>query len=326
MGSRTLAGLGAILLIAACSPARSPTPVITAPVAIETPESTLPSASPQPSEEATGERSPDGIPASIDGRPVLRGDGALDFADAQADSSAFLVGGWVTFLPGPRFCPLIPTDEAEWWTRDCLRAQFTDVAGTVDKALTDAVTFRFVFEGLRTGPVIAEVHVHDPRAGDCGAARAACDAMIVVERTVWTGDDATAHGPLTPVAVADLLTTAQGSRDMRAWGEDSGFKDCGSELPSAQLYTVDSGNDRTPGVTLVELEPSIDAMQRAAPANAIECESTAVANGVATSTDHRWLVVANAALLVRTQGEPTPEDRAFLDRLRLGLEELAANE
>jgi hypothetical protein len=257
---------------------------------------------------------------------VLRGDAALAFADEQVDSTSFLVGGWVTYYPGTRFCPIVPEAEAGSWTRDCGPAQLTDVVGTVDRELTKAITFHFAREGLRTGPMIAEVHVHDPRAGECGAARAACDALMVVERTLWTGDDATAPGPLTPVAIADVLTTAQGSRDMRAWGDGSVFMDCGSELPSAQLFSVESGNALTPGVTLVELEPSIDAMDRAAPANPIECETQALVDGVKTSTDHRWLVVANAALLVRTNGEPTGEDRAFIDRLGLLLSELVANE
>ena len=285
-----------------------------------------PGATPGPSDAAADERSPDGIPTMVDGRPVLRGDAALAFADAQADAAPFLVGGWVTYLPGPRFCPVVPSDEAGSWTRDCVRAQFADLAGTEDQELTEAITFRFVLDGLRTGPVIAEVHVHDPRADECGPVRAACDAMMVVERTVWTGDDATTPEPLTALAIADVLTTAQGARDMRAWGDGSVFQDCGATLPSAQVFTVDSGNALTPGVTLVELEPSIAAMTRAAPADPVACESTAVANGVETSTDHRWLVVANAALLVRTNGVPTPEDRAFIDRLGVLLGEVAASE
>ena len=314
-----------MVLIAACAPAPSPSPVASGAVTTESPATTSAPMAPTPSEAAAA-RSPDGIPTSVDGRPVLRGDAALAFADEQADATSFLIGGWVTYYPGPRFCPIVPSEEQGAWTRDCGPPEFTDIAGTVDQGLTKAITFRFALDGLPTGPVIAEVHVHDPRAGECGPARAACDAMMVVERTIWAGDDATAPRPLTPAAVADVIATAQGSRDMRAWGEGSVFKDCGSTLPSAVLFTVDSGNGLTPGVTLVELEPTIDAMTRAAPANAVECETQALIDGVMTSTDHRWLVVANAALLVRTNGEPTPEDRAFIDQLGRILGELAANE
>jgi hypothetical protein len=312
----TLARIGAIMLMAACSPAPSSTSVASGGMPTEAPASRA----------AAVERSPDGIPTIVDGRPVLRGQAALDFADAQADATSFLVGGWVTYYPGTRLCPIVPEDESGSWTRDCGPARFTDVAGTVDEELTNAITFHFVLEGLRTGPVIAEVHVHDPRAGECGAARAACDALMVVERAIWTGDDARAAGPLTAAGIADVLVAAQGSRDMRAMGDGSVFTDCGSELPSAQLFSVESGNALTPGVTLVELEPTIDAMRRAAPANAVECETQALINGVMTSTDHRWLVVANAALLVRTNGEPTGKDLAFIDRLGLMLGQLAATE
>ena len=240
MSSRTLGCICAILLIVACSPSPSPSPIASSGVTTESPASTPPATTLGPGDAAAGARSPDGIPTIVDGRPVLRGQAALDFADEQVDAAPFLVGGWVTYLPGPRFCPLIPNEEAGSWTRDCGPAQFADVAGTDDEKLTAAITFRFVLPGLRTGPVIAEVHVNDPRADECGAARAACDAMMVVERTLWTGDDATAPGPLTAVAVADALTTAQGSRDMRAWGDNSVFKDCGTTLlpPNSSRSTV----------------------------------------------------------------------------------------
>lgn len=299
MRSRTIAGFGLVVLMAACSTSPSPSPI------------------------GAHDRSPDGIPLRLDGRPVLRGEAALDSARLQVDASSFLVGGWVTYYPGGRLCPIVPEEEAGSWTRDCGPARFTDVAGTVDQELTGAITFHFALEGLRTGPVIAEVHVNDPRAVECRAARAACDAMMVVEQTIWTGDAATAPGPLTPARIAEVLAAAQGSRDMRAWEEGSTFTDCGTELPSAQLFSVESGNTLTPGVTLVEIEPTVDAMNRAAPANPIACETQALIDGVMTSTDHRWLVVANAALLVRTSGEPTVADLAFIDRLGPMLGEVA---
>lgn len=312
----TVARMAVIALIAACSPAPS----------ASTPASTLPQATTTSSEAAMLERSPDGMPSSVDGRPVLRGDDALAFAEQQVDATSFLVGGWVTYYRGAHFCPLVPEDEVGSWTRDCGRAQFADLAGAVDPNLTEAITFRYVLDDLRTGPVIARVHVHDPRAGECRALRAVCDAMMVVERLLWTGDEATAPGPLTAAQVAEVVFTAQGSRDMRAWGDGSSFTDCGVELPAAQLFSVDSGHELTPGVMLVELEPSIDAMNRAAPADPVACETQALIDGVMTDTDHRWLIVANAALLVRTSGEPTLRDRAFIDALGLALGQLAATE
>lgn len=310
----TAARIAAMVLIAACSPTPSaPTPTTTVPEATTTPSG------------AAG-RSPDGIPSTVDGRPVLRGEEALEFAAGQADATSFLVGGWVTYYRGAHSCPVVPEDEAGSWTRDCGRARFADLAGAVDPDLTDAVTFRYVLEDLRTGPVIARVHVHDPRAVECRASRPACDATMVVEQVLWAGDEATSPGPLTAAQVADVVFAAQGSLDMKAWGDGSTFTDCGAELPAAQLFSVDSGNKLTPGVMLVELEPSIDAMIRAAPANPVECETQALIDGVMTDTDHRWVIVANAALLVRMNGEPTLQDRAFVDALGLALGQLAASE
>ena len=310
MSSRTLAGIGVVLVMAACSPSSSPSPIASSGFTAET-------------TAQAEDRSPDGIPLSVDGRPVLRGEAALAFAHRQVDATPFLVGGWVTYYRGASFCPIVPDDESGSWTRDCRPARFTDIAGTEDEDLSNAITFTFARDGLRTGPVIAVVHVHDARAGVCGAARAACDAMMVVERIIWAGDDATVPGPLTAAGIADVVVAAQGSRDMREWGDGSAFMDCGSELPSAQLFSVDSGNSLTPGVTLVELEPTIDAMVRATPADPIACETQALIDGVMTSTDHRWLVVDNAALLVRTNGEPTGQDLAFIHRLEVVLAELA---
>lgn len=327
MGLQMAARVAAIVVIAACSPTPSPPPVASRDLTTDAPSSSLPPATPTPSQAAAEERFPDGIPTTIDDRPVLRGEAALAFADGQADATSFLVAGWVTYQSGIRYCPMIPADEAQSWTRDCGRAQFADVAGTVDPAMTNAVSFRYVLDGLATGPVIAEVQVHDPRAAECGAASVACDAMMVVQRMVWTGDDATAPAPLTADAVAKVLVAEQGSRDMRAWGDDSVFVGCGEAFPSSQVFTVASGDALKPGVTIVLLEPSIDAMRRAAPDRAIACESHAFLHGLETdATDYRWLVVANAALLVRSHGEPTPDDRAFIDGLGLKLGQLAANE
>ena len=326
MAPSTLARLAAAMLIAACSPAPSPSSIESQAAPASTPAGTMAPPTPLGSQAAAVERSPDGIPTSIDGRPVLRGDAALDFAAAQTDTTSFLVGGWVTAYIGMHGCPVVPEAEASSWTRDCAPPQFADEAGGVDERLTAAITFRVVLDGLRTGPVIAEVHVHDPRAVECAALRAVCDAMLVVDRTMWAGDEATDPGPLTAGDIGDVVFAAQGSRDMRPFGVGSTFTDCGAQLPSAQLFLVESGNRITPGVMLVELEPSVEAMRRAAPTEVVACETHAVDNGVATDTDHRWVVVANAALLVRTNGDPTPLDRAFIDQLGLALGQLAATE
>jgi hypothetical protein len=136
------------------------------------------------------DRYADGIPRTIGGAPVLRAGAALAQAQAATDSTPFLIGGWVTYLPGERFCTLHAADDTSW-LHDCVTAQLSDRAGAEDPALAAVVTFRFVLAGLTSGPVVASVEVHDPRAGECGGAAAACERLMVVERIVWSGDAAT---------------------------------------------------------------------------------------------------------------------------------------
>jgi hypothetical protein len=143
--------------------------------------------------------------------------------------------------------------------------------------------------------------------------------LVVVDRILWTGDDATAPRPLTAASVASVLAAAQGSQDVREFGDGRPFIDCGEQLPTAWMYSVESGNGRTPGATLINLEPTVDAMRRAAPTELTICETQALIDGVMTSTKYQWVIVANAAVLVRINGEPTAADLAFIEGLRLVL-------
>jgi hypothetical protein len=282
---------------------------------------------------AVADRYPDGLPKTISEAPVLRGQAAQAFAAEEATETSFLIGGWVTHLGGMQMCPIILPGDDKRWDKDCVRPGFADVAGATDPALSAAVTFRYVLDGLKSGAVVAQVTVHDPRAVECAQARAVCDAMLVAKQIVWRGDDATAPNPLTPDDIAAALVAAQGSTDMAAFGPGSMLKDCGENLPAASVFTVDSAVERTPGAMLVNMEPSLDAMHRALPGlwgaagalqpNAVSCDTTTNVNGVISHFDHRWLVVRNAALLVRMNEPPTVADRAFLSLLE-GLLEAAA--
>lgn len=139
---------------------------------------------------------------------MLRGAAALARAQSAMDDSPFLVVGWVTYLPGPVFCPAQSAGDTSW-LHDCVRPAFSDLAGADDATLSAAVTFRFALSGLASGPVVAAVAVHDPRASSCGAATAACDRLMVVQRIVWTGDGAADPQPISVSAVQAVLGSQQ---------------------------------------------------------------------------------------------------------------------
>jgi hypothetical protein len=278
-------------------------------------------------------RYPDGLPARMGDVPVRRGSEALDFAATRSDAQPFLVTGWVTYWGGPTSCPLQIGDVS--WARDCQRARFADRAGGSSGAISDAITFRYVLDQVHTGPVVAEVHVHDPRAVSCRTAEPACDAMMVVDRIVWEGDAATAAAPLDAPQVARVLSTVQGSRDMAPIG-DGPLYDCGQLLPAAAAYNVVSGLDKLPGVTLVQILPDAEAVGRALPGlsgvdaallpTAVECTVFSQGPEASASATYRWLLVENVALLVRTHVDPSAHDRTFLERLDSLLREAASGD
>ncbi len=276
----------------------------------------------------------DGLPRAIGGAPVLRGAAALAHAQAVTDDTPFLIGGWVTYLPGERFCPLRAADDTSW-LHDCVKAQLGDVAGGEDPALAGAVTFRFALAGLTSGPVVASVEVHDPRAGECGSAAAACGRLMVVERIVWSGDEATDPRPLSADAVQRVLQEVQGTPDLTPFGPDSTMVGCGGQdLPAARLYLVPVEWDRVPAVILVEVEPSVAARARVLPLEpgpaaalgpaALLCTSFSSTPASSSADEYRWLALENVVLLVHTHHSPTAADRAFLDRLATALERAAS--
>ncbi len=280
------------------------------------------------------DRYADGLPRSIDGSPVLRGPAALTQAWAATDDALFLVGGWVTYLPGPRACPFRAAGDTSW-LHDCVSAGLSDVAGADDPALTAAVTFRFVLGRLSSGPVVAKVEVHDPRAATCGSATAACDRLMVVEGLVWTGDSATEPRPLSAEAVRGVLQTIDPTTQFAPFGPDSMLVDCGQGLSAARLYLVTGEPDSVPAVSLVEVLPTPPARARAlalatGPAAALGSAALACTDWSQTptssmTTEYRWLAVQNVVVLVRTHHRPTSADRAVLEQLTTGLERAAAS-
>ena len=290
---------------------------------------------PPASEAAITARYPDGLPQTIDGAPVLRGAAALSYAKSVTDDTPFLIAGWVTWVPGARYCPFLAAGTTSW-LRDCGRPALGDVAGqdlALTNALSDAITFRFVLDQVSTGPIVAQVRVHDPRSSTCGAATSQCDRMMVVLGIVWTGDDATTSRPLSINAVELALRGLHASTAIVPRASDRSFQ-CANDLDGADIYFLAAPDRVWPLVTAIEIEPSVAARQRAlhVPAGASGAlTSSALASTAFSRTpsgswseECRWLAVSNVAVVVRTHHRPTAADRAFLDRLAAALERAAS--
>jgi hypothetical protein len=272
----------------------------------------------------------DGLPRSVGGQPVLRGSAALDRASAAPDTSSFLVAGWVTRFWGPFFCTLQLTGEVKW-SHECGGPNFADIAGTLDDALGGALTFRFAMDGLATGPVVASVHVHDPRAQECSPDPAACDGMMVVDRIEWSGDSATDPHGLSADDVAAALRSIDPGRSMTPLGPSVSQTTCAVLVPAAASYVVSGGADDAPAVMYVAVATDRKARSRAVPIDegtsgalgpkARICEevSGGESNPHPRTSVETWLTFDNVALIVSIHVLPTAGDRAYLDRLTAAL-------
>lgn len=344
LGRVLLAVLAGVVVACAGGGAGSPTPVTVPSSSIIVTAAPSPGATnPVPSASETApasdggtitDRYADGLPRDIDGQPVLRGAAALAHAQAATDDTPFLIAGWLTYLPGVRSCPIQLVGDTSW-LHDCVTVGFSDIAGAEDPALTKAVTFRFDLSDLSSGPTVAEVEVHDSRASSCGSATPACARLMVVQRIVWAGDQATAPGPLSFDAVQPVIRAVQESADITPYGPGSMLEDCGPDLSAARLYLVANKESSVPAVTIVEIEPTSIARGRALslatgldgtlkPA-AVACTVLSTTPTSSRAVDYRWLAVQNVALLVRTHHGPTSADRAFLAALVTGLEGAASS-
>jgi hypothetical protein len=343
---------GVALLVGACASAPSPLPPSQvppsasiaatsagAPTPAASPSSPAPSPTAPPTplpSGASADRYADGIPKAVDGEPVLRGASALARAASATDTTPFLIGGWATYEPGVRSCTVGSVGPNTPWSRDCVQAWFSDVAGALDPKLTAAVTFHFALAGLAGGggPVVARVEVHDPRSSYCGTAAAVCDRMMAVQQVVWAGDAGTSPRPISVDAAARALASVQRGAALAQLGPSSLISDCGWVFPAAQVELVQGTDGLAPRATIVELEPSTAARQRAIPQrdgaagaflpSALVCADYAGASGSTSLTDYRWLVVDNVVAMVRVHAAVPAADRTFVDRLSAALAKAAS--
>ncbi len=283
-----------------------------------------PSASPNPL------RYDDGIPRVWDGKPVLRGQAAIDAANASTDASSFLVGFWAAAELPFRSCQAMGRgDNAEYLCGSM--SNVGDQPGIVSAALGKAL--RVDTSAVAPGPVIARVHTHDPAMMTCPASYAAgCVHTMVGEAIVWHGDAETDPRPTTVAQAA----AAFGISTTPVAGI------CGSNLPGAIVLQYPAST--TPGSMsgwegFVAVFPSAAAVAGADPDAAAHGESDVGPTGSLTcesgGTDPlrgpgmfafkmRWLARGNVLVGVQYDTSVGPENDMFVTQVRAKLANLSA--
>jgi hypothetical protein len=124
----------------------------------------------------------DGLPESIDGQAVLRGDAAARALKASTDDSPMLIGGW---LKAARLlsCPMVLRPDP-WNPCSATRLDPSPYDGPLGLAVyrgADEPAWPIVPDG-DVQPIVLRVHTHDPRCalGD------ACASVPVLEAIAWT--------------------------------------------------------------------------------------------------------------------------------------------
>lgn len=160
---------------------------------------------------ALGTRYPGGIPTSLNGEPVYLGLGAVLHADATTNASPFLVGGW--FGDGSRnICtggsPGLGTPDPTLFRSGCGTAVGGDSPSGANSWPGPQGTMAWNGHSLPggVGPSIVRVHTHDPLAAQCSSAtRGSCEATLVVDDVLWTGDSLTAASPVSVIEAVNSL-------------------------------------------------------------------------------------------------------------------------
>jgi hypothetical protein len=254
----------------------------------------------------------------------------------------FLVGTWLDVYTGPRSCPVdtrsLPPDS---WLRACQPlVRPSDQAGSGTSVLRAADTATFLFaKDLRSGPAVLRVHVHDPRAIECGPDESVCDRMMVVESAAWTGDAATDPHPISIEAALAAVERAAPSTGLRILA-DGEMRSYAGELTSGRTlqppYRSLDPNSADALVLSTSVLPSVEAMRRALPKATPGVTGALLPSAVDSTWGYsdpthswsfktRWLLVENVAVLVNTTPTPSAAVRALLGRLTDALSAVAAS-
>jgi hypothetical protein len=329
-----IATIGAGLLVVG----RNTVPVAS-PSSVPTTDIASPSAA-SPSATSSIPRYSDGIPRTFEGQPVLRWADALARRTMATDDTPFLVGVWLDVPTGIFSCPADhgPDPSApNSWVYVPGGCQFSYISADAGIAPTNqhgVTTFRFYQGKLATGPAIMQVHVHDPRATQCGYQEPICHDMIVVDDIPWTGDAATAPHPLSVDQVIAATRSVSAASGLQPSGP-IGYTGCGADVTDGLGLCPPpiSGAPYPSPIAGAAVLPSPEALARALPTLTPGVDGALMASavdwtggGTYGSWDYRWLVVDNVAVLVRTAiVTPSQSDVEFLNRLAAALKAQEVN-
>ena len=288
--------------------------------------STLESSPPSLS-SALSDRYEDRIPRTFDGQPVLRGQAAIDAANASTDESSFLVAFWAG-IELPHGCVALGMEDNASYL--CGFMQVGDQPGVESNALGEAL--RVDTSAVAPGPVIARVHTHDPAMMTCPASYAAgCVLTMVGEAVVWHGDSETDPRPTTVAQAA----AAFGVPTKPVAGI------CEGQFPGVTVLQYPSpGTAGLQGVEgVIAVFPSAAALAAAAPDAAAHGESDVPPTGSQSceggGTDPlrgsgmfsfkiHWLARGNVLVAVQYDTSVGPDNDVMVAQMRARLATLSA--
>jgi hypothetical protein len=274
----------------------------------------------------------DGIPSVWQGEPVLRWNDALARGGSAKDDTPFYVGVWLNIDNGPRSCPAEfgnPSAPNSWIRLGgCTDNPISADEGGPAPDLNGVATFQFAVGDFETGPAILRVHVHDPRASDCGPQQDVCDRMIVVEQAVWAGGSQTDARPFSAGDVIAAGAAVEPKTSLSLLPADGPNYD----PPLAGAIALSAGGIQPADMQIVAayIMTSADAIHRALPdvqpgaagallPSAYRLAESGSGPGYSYSVTEHWLVVDNVAFAVLLEPEATPADEAWLVSLEAAL-------
>lgn len=203
-----LASLVTMLVVVACStvtPSLGPsgrTEPSTS-VAPSTPPGplTTPSPTEAPPTQSIGEIV-DGVPTSLDGQAVLRGDAMRNEIKRRADATPFLVGGWFRGVDErPMSCTLFRPPPEFDTCREGFRVYDSRTGPWLIRlAVNDPPRFDPSIAYAQERPVVLRIHTHDPACAEYDPEPPEnCENYPVLDELAWLGPPAT-EPPIPTVA------------------------------------------------------------------------------------------------------------------------------
>jgi hypothetical protein len=152
----------------------------------------LPTASPPIATPILSGPLEDGVPTTLGGEAVIRGQALLHAEGAATDDARFLVGGWFHAERSVMFCTFQrPPRAVDRCAGFALYVGSSTRLGIIVAQGTDGLRSLEVDEAAFR-PVVLRVHTHDPR---CPAANTSCPDQLVLDTVAWLGPSLAAPPP-----------------------------------------------------------------------------------------------------------------------------------